>query len=790
MVKASLSLLILFLFCTPLWAQQDCDQIINGQVLDRDTNEPLPFATVKIQNSNNGVVSDENGRFSLENICDVEVHLEVRFVGYKSIIHHHDTHHNDPTIYLAPEKTELESIIIEESRTKQLQTISIQKKEIDDLAIVSSSLGDLTEDLSGVSTLKTGTNISKPIIHGLHSNRVLVVNDGLRHAYQVWGLEHAPEIDPSHVDQIEIVKGAATVKYGPEALGGVILYNSKRPAFDEKIGGALSSSYQTNGRAYTSKFDLGQGFHRFAWNVGAFGTYQADLEAPDYTLSNTGKRELGGSFNALLHQKRFDLQVSGSYFEQELGFLRASIVGNLDDLQNAIDRGTPIPTFPATYSLQNPKQNTKHGLIKSDLSVFLGEHILKLQYGYQENIRREFDVRRGELNDRPVIDLNLISHTFEAEWIQPAIGRWSGSTGFQYFTQNSVNEPESNPVNFVPDYDVTNMGAYTVQSYDLDQTTIELGIRVDFQTLSVADTIRDRFTYANEVDFTNATFSLGMRKQINESLTVFTNIGSAWRPPNVAELYAFGYHFSRIQFGFWRYDFNPNIYTPVDSVFDQSLRPVASEKSLKWVTGLEMKRPRTTAELIFYANRINDYIFIRPHGVTINVAGTFPYFLYDQTDALFLGADLDVRFKHTEEFTSEAKVSYVYGVETSTNSPFLEIPPFNVNYTLDYKKGPWNYGVNLNFTAQQWNAPPVIEPKDLSSGETDIDPNNDIFDFMAPPEAFVLIGGNIGYQRKHWGVAASVNNLLNTSYRLYTDRLRYFADAPGRNFSLSASFKF
>ncbi len=789
-LRKSLISFSFILLGTLVLAQKDCDKVIKGQVLDRDTNEPLPFATVQIQDTNIGAISDESGKFIITNVCDDEVHLEVRFLGYKTFIHHHDTYHNDPIIYLAPEKTELESIVIEDFRSGEFESIAVQRKEIDELAIVNNSIGDLTEDLSGVSTLKTGTNISKPIIHGLHSNRVLVINDGLRHAYQVWGLEHAPEIDPSHVDQIEIVKGAGTVKYGPEALGGVILYNSKRPVFDESINGTLSSSYQTNGRAYTSQFDLGQGFHRFAWKVGAFGTYQGDLESPDYTLSNTGKREFGGSFNALLHQSKFDLQVSGSYLKQDLGILRASIVGNLEDLQNAIDRGIPNPTNSSTYSIQNPKQETEHGLIKTNLSLFLGDHLINLQYGYQQNIRREFDVRRGELNDRPVIDLALSSHTLETEWLQPTRGRWSGSTGIQFFTQKSTNEPESNPANFVPDYDVLNIGAFTVQSYELDQTTIELGARFDYQTLNVADTIREDFTYENEVVFTNGTFTLGFSKQINESLSLSSNIGSAWRPPNVAELYAFGYHFSRIQFGFWRYDFNPNIYTPVDSVFDQSLRPVPSEKSLKWVTGLELKKPRLTAEWIFYANRINDYIFLRPHGITTNVAGTFPYFLYDQTDALFLGSDLDIRYKHTDALTSEAKISYVFGIETFTNSPFLEIPPLNIDYMLDYKKGVWTYGLNLNFTAKQWNAPPVIEPEDFRTGDTEIDPNDDIFDFMASPDAFLLVGGQIGYQKKHWNISANVDNLLNTTYRVYTDRLRYFADAPGRNFSLSASFKF
>lgn len=786
-----------------LSAQRNCDFQVQGVVFDLETREPIPFATVQIENemhgsgSSVGTVADEKGRFTLERICDEEIDLIISHLGYKQVVHHHDIYHASPKIYLAADDQLLESVLVEDALTEELKSVAVQKKELNELAVVNASIAELTEELSGVSVLKTGANISKPIIHGLHSNRVLVINDGVRHAYQVWGLEHAPEIDPSHVDQIEIVKGAGTVKYGPEALGGVILYNSKRPAFDKNLNGSFGHAYHTNGRAGTSNFNVGHGTHRFAWNVGGFGIYQADLEAPDYTLSNTGRREYGASFNTLYHHKIFDLQISGSYFNQELGILRGSIVGNLEDLQRAIERNVPESTFDPTYDIQNPKQNTEHGLIKSNLSLFLGEHIINVQYAFQENIRREFDVRRGELNDRPVIDLELQSQTAEVEWVQPENGRLSGNSGVQLFTQNSVNVPGSNPINFVPDYDVLNVGAFTVQSLAFENSVVELGVRFDYQTLKVADTIRDVTIYANEVDFANATFTLGFRKELNSNWSLFSNIGSAWRPPNVSELYSFGYHFSRIQFGLWRYnvsvdttrDNRVNIRTPLTEVFDETDRSVVSEKSYKWVTGLELKNEKVNAEFIFYVNQINDYIFLRPFGVTTNVAGTFPYFLFDQTNARFIGSDWDIRYHHSPYLTFEVKLSYVHATELENNQPFIEIPPFNANYSIDYLKGRWGGGLSFNYSAQQWNAPPVIQPIEFQRSDVIVDPNQ-IFDFMAAPDDFLLIGAKMSYQFEGLKAELKVNNLMNTSYRAYTDRLRYYSEAPGRNFLISIGYEF
>jgi len=541
LLRWNLLLLCLLVMGDAIYAQDlDCHMVIKGKVLDISSQEPLPFATIMIHENESGTVTDEEGGFLLDGICGDEVHLEVRYLGYKTVVHHHDFHHDDPLILLAPDETLLESIVIEETRLASFQSISIANLELDKIALLSTSIGGITESISGVSSLKTGANISKPIVHGLHSNRVLVINNGLRHAYQVWGEGHAPEIDPSQVNNIEVVKGAGTVKYGPEALGGVILYKAKRPSLDQKLKGSVGSSYQSNGRAYSGQLSLSQGSHFFSWDASAFGLRQADLSAPNYNLSNTGRREHGGSFRTLFHLPKVELEVSGSFLDQELGILRGSLVGNLQDLQNAIDRGVPSPTFDPTYDIQNPRHDIQHGLVKSDLSMYLGDHIVKLQYGLQRNIRKEFDVRRGELNDRPVIDLTLWSHNLGAEWIQATRGKWGGNTGIQVFSQSSTNEPGSNPINFVPDYEVLNLGAYTIQTLTLDKTVLELGVRLDHQNLSAVDTIRDVTIYSNDINFTNATITLGFRRKINESLSVYSNLGTAWRPPNVSELYSFG----------------------------------------------------------------------------------------------------------------------------------------------------------------------------------------------------------------------------------------------------------
>ena len=165
---------------------------------------------------------------------------------------------------MAPEQMLLESIVVEAEAVKgDLNTntaTSLSSKELESVA--SESFGDVASKISGVSMLKVGQNVVKPVIHGLHSNRILVVNEGLRHEFQNWGTDHAPEIDPSLIDELTVVKGAATVRYGPDALGGVILINAPDMELNTPLKGEVRLTGKSNGRSGEATVKLQKGFNK------------------------------------------------------------------------------------------------------------------------------------------------------------------------------------------------------------------------------------------------------------------------------------------------------------------------------------------------------------------------------------------------------------------------------------------------------------------------------------------------------------------------------------------------
>ena len=113
------------------------------------------------------------------------------------------------------------------------------------------TLGESLKGVTGVTTLQTGSSIAKPVIHGLHSNRVLIMNNGIRQEGQQWGAEHAPEIDPFIASEITVIKDASAIKYGTDALGGVVVVNPAPLPVKNVLGGSLNTVLQTNGRSGT-----------------------------------------------------------------------------------------------------------------------------------------------------------------------------------------------------------------------------------------------------------------------------------------------------------------------------------------------------------------------------------------------------------------------------------------------------------------------------------------------------------------------------------------------------------
>ncbi len=804
LLRFFLSITSTCLLCIDAVAQEatPCSYIVQGVVRDLQTNEPLMFANVLIADTDTGTTTDEDGFFTIEGICEKEFDLVISYVGYKSIQHHHDYHHSTVEVFLVSEEHTLESVIVEaEHHAGSLVSGVTEKLDLKKLPNKSTeSLGDVASSISGVNTLSTGQNIVKPIIHGLHSNRILMINEGLRHEYQNWGRDHAPEIDPSLADRLEVIKGASTVRYGPSALGGVILINAPDLELSSGFGGEVQITGKSNGRSGEATLQMHQGFKWISLMAGGSVLKQGDLHAPDYQLTNTGKDEASLMGGLRLHPlPELDVEVRFSHFKQELGILRGSVNGNLDDLLLALDAEVPNFTEPFSYDINPPKQEVSHTLAKVETSWVGQKQSFSLQYGYQFNTRQEFDVRKGTDTPVPNIDLQLSTSSIEGLWRHPSWYGIQGSVGVQWDYQKNENLEGTNTIPFIPNYKQTRYGVHLIEQLEYRDHVFEMGLRYDHVEADITGRQPNNLIYRNEIQFESFSGTIGYSRKFGDGLNFRSNLGTAWRPPNIAELYRFGRHLSFIEYGLWRYEIDEGSdFVTTRRILTEEDKPLTPEVGYKWISSLTRTTEKIQWELTGYVNFITDYIYARPAGITRTVRGTTPFFIYDQTDALFWGLDLSINLQHTSSLASHLKGSYLWSAQVPDGDKFVGQPPPRVSWQFSYEAQDWAFfshpvfSMDLAYHFRQTQYPRIIPVDELLNAyQTDLDLFvNDAsdFDIIAPPNGYLLTNFSAQTSISDFILSFEVKNLFNVRYRSYTDRLRYFADDLGRNFILSLRY--
>ncbi|WP_422080348.1 TonB-dependent receptor plug domain-containing protein [Ulvibacterium sp.] len=344
---------------------QDCSNILTGTVIDFHNGMPLTGAAVQISGNPDIVYTDDEGRFQLNSLCMGSLELEVsheacitQFIKVEI-----DKAHTELDVKLEHHLEELDEVkVVGDAiihKTNSAQEVVLRQQTLEQFS--SGSLGDALRELSGVSSLNTGANIVKPAIHGLNGSRVLILNNEVRMQDMEWGDEHAPNVDINSTGSISVIKGAAALQYGGDAIGGVILMEQARiPAKDTLFGKTLLNG-MSNGRGGNVTSELTKVFDK-GWFIKGQGSYKrlGDQEAPDYVLSNTGIREVGASLRFGKQLFTWGWDANYSYYNAEIAILRASHIGNVDDLIRGINSGRPEVIRPFTYDLQNPRQEVFH----------------------------------------------------------------------------------------------------------------------------------------------------------------------------------------------------------------------------------------------------------------------------------------------------------------------------------------------------------------------------------------------------------------------------------------------
>lgn len=740
---------------------------IHGHVVDSASSAPIAGAQVSALGRNLRTQSTADGTFALrvaESIV-TPFTLFIQAVGYAPLqITVRELSEQVVRAALRPLTFELADIeiisdAVEENLRSARSALTMDAAAIN--ARRGQTLGETLREAPGVGIIQYGPGIAKPVVRGLHSHRIVTMNRGLRQEGQQWGGEHAPEIDIFEAHEIEVIRGSASVLYGSDALGGVVRIESRPlPQTDAPGGEVVVNSFSNNLQAAgsvmleTGGVDIpfvGRAGVRVRGSVRRAG----DAQTPTDNIRNTGFTELDASGTIGIQRRWGESEILVSTYNTTLGLFSGAHVGNLDDLQRAINRG-PLPT-DFSYEIRPPKQNVTHDAIHWRTQFTSPSFAdLELNVGYQRNHRREFD-NHGPLaeRDRAAFALKLFTYTGLFHVHHAPIGPLTGTIGLSGMHQANVSSGKSF---LIPQYWLNAGAAYINETLPLGKLTATVGVRYDFRWQRVFD-----FRVGNQ-DFTgeDRTYdgfagSAGISYLLGSGWSVASSIGSAWRAPNVNERFSLGVHHGTAQY----------------EIGDSSL---ITERTLNTDLTIRHAGSHAAFEVSGYRNLVRNYMYLHPRDPVLTIRGAFPAFEYQQTDALLYGVDAAMEVIPTRTLSLEGTLSVVRGNNRSLDEPLYDLPADRFSASVRHT---WEGGNVVSA--------PYIQIGGTFVRKQDQVPSETIYSL--PVDGYALANLEVGVRHVRLGtmpvsVSLAVRNLFDVAYRDYLSRYKLFIDDPGRDIVL------
>ncbi|GAA4407866.1 TonB-dependent receptor [Nibrella viscosa] len=283
---------------------------LSGQVTDAGTKEGLTGVSVSIRGSVAGTVTDSKGNFSLATNVPTPFTLLITSVGYKSQELSITGSQNNITIRLEEQPVMGQEVVVSASRVEESvlrSPVAVEKMDIRAIRETAApSFYDALANFKGIDMTTQGLLFKSLNTRGFNATgnvRTVQMIDGMDNQapglnFPVDNIVGMPELD---VESVEVLPGAASALYGPNAINGLILMNSKSPFLYQGLSatsklGVMSASNRD--RVTTPFYDLSVRYakafnNRFAFKVNLAYIRAQDWQATDYTNLNLGGVENG-----------------------------------------------------------------------------------------------------------------------------------------------------------------------------------------------------------------------------------------------------------------------------------------------------------------------------------------------------------------------------------------------------------------------------------------------------------------------------------------------------------------
>ena len=619
---------------------------------------------------------------------------------------------------------------------------------------IGGSLGDTLLQEPGITSSGFSTGSARPVIRGLGGPRVKILQNGMSNGdLSAISNDHAVGISTLSAQQIEILRGPATLLYGSGAIGGAVnIVNGRIPTQLEQrpTGEAeLRASSVDGGSAFAFSADRAVG------NVGVH-VDGSMLRAGDYRIPGNSSIDGDGDTGRLTFSGNRENNVgAGASMIQSWGYVGAS-VSQIDKL----------------YGIRGHHESSKIDLLQNRFDIdslvrspFEGFDALRIKLG-------QSDYRHTELEGGTDPHVRFTNRSLESriELSHQPVAGWRGRLGLQTdgSTVQALNleHPEESTV---PRTRSNSTAAFIVEETDIGSVRLNAGARIE--------QVKRRPTGTAQRDFTLGSASIGALWGFTPGYAFGSTLSLAQRAPTTEELYSGGAHHPTETYD--RGD--QNLRRETSRNIDISLQK--TEDRLRWKGNL-------------FQNNISNFVYGRLGGMVCSKNGD----LYDpatcdpneyeelrlrsfsQANATIRGYELDVSYNLYEYgWFGRAFADDSRGTLDSLGYMPLQ-PVMRVGTTVGYQDANWRSTLSiLNASAQTRLATsPVYQSEDsatekVTRGYTRVDAN-------------ISWRQRIGENELTW--FASARNLLNEEIRLSTSLLKDYVPQPGRNFIVGVRARF
>jgi len=718
---------------------------VSGLITDQD-NLPLAGATVFLPEINKGTVSGENGKYEISNLPNGKIKIQFSYIGYTNRIE---------TIALNGKSLELnvslkfsiigtEEIVITGgyNSTQHENAVKIETLKLNPRAIKSTpNFMEVLTRIPGVDMISKGSGISKPVIRGLSMNDILVLNNGVRFENYQYSSHHPLGIDEFGIDDIEVIKGPASLLYGSDAIGGVINFIKEKPAPVGTVVGDYNLQLFSNTLGMTN-------------NLGIKGTSKSFFGGLRFgQKTNADFLQGGGDFVPNSRFNEYSLKTNGGYtgkvgtFKLFYDFNKQKL-GLVED--EAIDA---IPERGRENKIWYQQLNTH--LLSSQNKLYLGKFKLDINSAYQNTELIHFgDVGFYELQ------MKLSTLTYETRLYLPSDKNSEYIIGFQGMNQTNTNINDRETI-LLPDATTNNYSVFgLLQRTFYEKLKLQTGVRYDNKSIvsqAIGSPESSDYRSALDKNFDSYSGSFGATYNVSEKLLFRANIAAAFRTPNLAELTSNGLHETRYEVG------------------DNTLIP---EKSYEADLSMHYHEDNFTIDVAGFYNFIDNYIFISPTGDTTDSG--VDIFKYMQNNSTLFGGEAGIHFhpKAIDWLHFETTYATVIGKqENGDYLPFVPANKFKIEFRIESEQISF-----LHNPFVQINSLTAFDQNNAAPDETVTD-GYTLIDLSA--------GGNIKWKNQFVFIGISANNIFDLKY---IDHLSTLKEVnfynPGRNIALTLKVPF